>query len=1276
MSANKVAFNITKWFDAEIGSKKPGFCSNGAIAPVEGEGLEPYAQWARAELARLKAMPREVRDKGPALVPEAIKLLAQQDYLQVIELLEAVPEGYRSTEASHVLKQAQDLAAEADRLNERMKQAVRDRQYDGLRENVLERLLELEPGNLQARDIYEHLGTYGPDDELVFGDDGMLLPARGRYWWLDRLAQLVYQRVTRRSVRRGKAGARRKGEAEPATDAGSDVPLVPIAIGLGVLGVVGLLLGIVFLLRDGRQTVRVEMDPALAGDATVSVWLDGKEMEIAGLGETIKLKPGEHGYEIRRGDEVIAVHEFTILKGDNPALRISVEEEAVAEVQAKPTAPPPTVAQAEPEKNVAAKATSPPDGAQGSQEPDGPVEKAEAPEPQKAGAPSAAQQANEHPTPAAEPTDAASKSAGREAEAAIETALSQPTRLAFIETPLEDILAYLRDVRRIQIFMDRRSFDKAKVRTNIPITINSRDNLATSLETMLDPVKLTWVVRHDVLLITSKESAEAMLDTRVYKLLRRQPLDNLIEDVTRNIAPTSWDKAGGPGSISPVPFGALVILQTQANHRQIEGHYADLLKRVQSPLPADLPESVGGSVGKALSQPTRLQFIGTPLEDIIAFLRSQHDVRINIDMRALNDVGIRANVPITCDLKGVRLSSALSLILRDIGLTWTVNRTGIRITNAEAAAREMQLAKYRVDDLAQDGRIDYLVEAVTSSVAPGAGDERGDAGSIRQGIQGTLDVRQTFAVHWRVAQVLADLRAARDSSGMMQGPQQQSVPAKAASPKADVAATGEGATIEGEGDPHAVVDDYQQAMDRVAQELMSMMDKGPVLVVWAFDESGSMKGDRQEIRQRINNIYVQLDRAGRDGKMLQTSVVSYGAGYRLHVRRPTADVNLIRQAIDAVPDDKTGKEMMCQAVGRAIVQHREYAQKAGRQMALILVTDESGEQQDNYQYLEPAIAEAKAAQCRIYVLGRESLFGYPYMYMRWEHPQTHRIHWLRVNRGPETGFVEQLQIDGFRRRHDAFPSGFGLYEQCRMARETGGVYFMLPSVESAQKRRYELEIMRPYRPDLRARVEVLADRDRYPLRKIIWTCIYDLNPYRKDVSVPIEMRVEFSTQYPEFVRQARIEQAKAKRYLVYLARVQRALEQGASHREREADPRWQGNFDLIYAQVIAYQARIWEYGATLEESIKNPKTAAPTKPPNRRFVHWDVVCRTSTLTQESKPYIKRATVLFNLVKQNHPGTPWADRADWELRRGFGVDFRPEYHRIDADPKVTIPIPKL
>ncbi len=485
------------------------------------------------------------------------------------------------------------------------------------------------------------------------------------------------------------------------------------------------------------------------------------------------------------------------------------------------------------------------------------------------------------------------------------------------------------------------------------------------------------------------------------------------------------------------------------------------------------------------------------------------------------------------------------------------------------------------------------------------------------------------------------------------------------------------------GDPRAVIDDYQQAIDRIAQELMWMMDKGPVLVIWAFDQSGSMKDDQREIRDRINHVYVQLGLVGRDsGDWLETSVVSYGEGYRLHTRRPTSDIGEIRAAIEAVPQDPSGKEMMCQSVIRAVQQHQDYARTHGRQTALVLVTDESGEQDDNRAYLEQAVMTAKSASCRIYVLGRESVFGYPYAYMRWRHPQTHRMHWLRVNRGPETGFVEQLQVDGFRRRHDAFPSGFGPYEQCRLARETGGIFFMLPSLETSlvrgEKRRYELEIMRPYRPDLRARGEVIQDRDRYPLRAVIWQCIYDLDPYqRPEVAKQIEMRVQFSPNYEEFVRQARQEQTKARNYLVYLARVQQVLEAGVQYRKDEADPRWRANYDLIYAQLVAYQARIWEYGASLEAFIKTPKVVPLTKPPNLRLLHWDVHVRRETLTEESKPYIEQAKGLFQQVVDTYPGTPWAARAADELKRGFGVDFRPDYHPPYYDPPGgATPPPKL
>lgn len=484
------------------------------------------------------------------------------------------------------------------------------------------------------------------------------------------------------------------------------------------------------------------------------------------------------------------------------------------------------------------------------------------------------------------------------------------------------------------------------------------------------------------------------------------------------------------------------------------------------------------------------------------------------------------------------------------------------------------------------------------------------------------------------------------------------------------------------GDPRAIVQDYQQALDRIAQEIMWMMDKGPVVVIWAFDQSGSMKDDQQEIRERINNVYVQLGLVGRNNSdMLTTSIVSYGEGYAMHTRRPTSDMTEIRAAIDAVPEDESGKEYMCQAVGRAIVQHRDYAKSSRRQMALVLVTDESGDMEGNQLYLERAIAEAKAAKCRIYTLGREAVFGYPYAHMRWRHPQTQHVHWLPVDRGPETGFPEQLQTDGFRRRHDAFPSGFGPYEQCRMSRETGGIFFMLPSLESAlvrgEKREYELEIMRPYRPDLRARAEVIADRDRFPLRSTIWKCIYDLNPYVPEIARQIEMRMHFSPDPATFVTQARQEQVKARKYLTYLGTVQKVLEDGAKYREQEADPRWQANYDLIHAQLIAYQARIWEYGATLEAFIQSPKVV-PLMKGEQRLMHWDVVVQRPILTEEAKPYIQRADELFQVVIDNHPGTPWAYRAEHEKSRGYGVDLRPDYWKpyVRKPGEKLMPVPKL
>ncbi len=487
------------------------------------------------------------------------------------------------------------------------------------------------------------------------------------------------------------------------------------------------------------------------------------------------------------------------------------------------------------------------------------------------------------------------------------------------------------------------------------------------------------------------------------------------------------------------------------------------------------------------------------------------------------------------------------------------------------------------------------------------------------------------------------------------------------------------------GDARAVVDSYEEALDQLTQEILWMLNKGKVLVIWNFDQSESMKNDQKEIRERIEHVYKELGllKRGQDDS-LETAVTSYGGEWMNHTRRPSHDMTEIRQAISEVPNDPSGKEIMCSAIGQSITVFQPYCVRTDRQMALIILTDESGDRLDNDTQLERALAVAKAARCKLYVLGREAIFGYPFAHVRWSQPVTGHEHWIPIDRGPETAFAEQLQTDGFHRRYDAHPSGFGPYECSRLGRETGGIFFMLPSLETdlvrGEKRKYALEAMRRYLPDLRSRLEVKQEIDESLLRTMLEKVVYDLNPYEPEIAKIIEMRVRFSPDYPSFKQQAIIEQAKAIIYLEYLGRVEKTIAKMEKQRREETSPRWQANYDLMYAQVIAYQARMFEYGAYLEEFIRNPKTVPLLKAPNLHLAAWDINTRQKTITGDKiKHHVDRATAMFHAIQETHAGTPWAARAESELKRGYGVELLEVYHgppRIIPPGTPIPPVPKL
>jgi len=399
----------------------------------------------------------------------------------------------------------------------------------------------------------------------------------------------------------------------------------------------------------------------------------------------------------------------------------------------------------------------------------------------------------------------------------------------------------------------------------------------------------------------------------------------------------------------------------------------------------------------------------------------------------------------------------------------------------------------------------------------------------------------------------------------------------------------------------------------------------------------------------------------------------------MHTREPTYKIEDIRDAIDAVPLDPTGLEYTCTAIGKIIDGHRKFASSGQRQLALIVVTDESGEQDDNKTNVEAAISVARDNRCPLYVLGREAVFGYPYCYMNWVHQETGLNFWLQINRGPETPDVEQLQTDGFHHRWDAHPSGFGPYEHTRMARETGGVFFLLPSPEvnlvARDDRKYELNAMRPYLPDLGPRAAYLAEREKSELRRTVAKVIYDLNPYVKELERFLIVPSYYSIDPEQFRASIAVELEEAKQFFLYLDAAEKELERIKDRRDNEPNPRWRANYDLLYAQVIAYKVRMYEYGAFMEAFAREPKRVKnPLFPVKTNY--WALTTRAETITdEETSSYRERSRQMLEQIVNDHPGTPWAARAQWELARGFGVDLVEHYE----DPRrigIGTMVPKL
>lgn len=470
------------------------------------------------------------------------------------------------------------------------------------------------------------------------------------------------------------------------------------------------------------------------------------------------------------------------------------------------------------------------------------------------------------------------------------------------------------------------------------------------------------------------------------------------------------------------------------------------------------------------------------------------------------------------------------------------------------------------------------------------------------------------------------------------------------------------------------------AVDRITHEILLSLDERPTLVVWLFDQSGSLKPQRDSIAKRFDRIYEELGAIKASGNEafrhdetpLLTAVAEFGASVQLLTRRPTDDLTEIQAAVRAVSDDTGGRENVFQSVGYLAQKFRHQRLARPRRNVMIVVfTDEAG---DDIEALDATVDVCRKYEMPVYVIGVPAPFGRETAFVKWVDPDPNfdqSPQWAPVHQGPESLAPERIKLPfgGREELEEQMDSGFGPFGLCRLTYETGGLYFTVhPNRETGKRIRpwetaamsshlgsfFDARVMRNYRP------EYVPARQYFELVKSNSVCAALVEASRLSATTPMEnVRLRFpridDAQLARDLSNAQRTAAKLEPKINALTTI---LRQGERDRDQVTTPRWQAGFDLAIGRALAVKVRTEGYNAMLAEAKQGLKFK------DERNDTW-VLRPAESVTVGSALAKDAADARANLerVVAEHQGTPWALDAAQELREPLGWVWGEEFNDV-------------
>ena len=170
---------------------------------------------------------------------------------------------------------------------------------------------------------------------------------------------------------------------------------------------------------------------------------------------------------------------------------------------------------------------------------------------------------------------------------------------------------------------------------------------------------------------------------------------------------------------------------------------------------------------RALHQRLTYHKINQPLAEFLQFIAKKYGINIVLDEFGLKEEGLTAQTPVTIDCDEIPLGRALELMLKPLGLAYSIDDEVLKVTSQHRKDL-VNVQVYELGDLVDDADkpqelLKTFINLIESTVSPGSWSQVGGEGMITPHNQTlSIVVRQSNLVHQEIEELLKQLRRLKE----------------------------------------------------------------------------------------------------------------------------------------------------------------------------------------------------------------------------------------------------------------------------------------------------------------------------------------------------------------------------------------------------------------------------------------------------------------------------------------------------------------------------------